>query len=84
MMEELDEALEEEWSRLPATNRLQSNTRSYAFTAASTLLIAAYANRSLTGAHANLNISRQRMHGSHMQNVQVLRHNQVTPRNTQS
>jgi hypothetical protein len=40
-MEENDEA-PDQWQ--------STNSRSYAFTAASTLLIAAYANRSLTGA----------------------------------
>ena len=48
-MEEIEEAQDEEWHSNAHALHTPEPSRSYAFTAAITLLIAAYANRSLTG-----------------------------------
>ena len=48
-MEEVEEAQDEEWHSDARALYTPEPSRSYAFTAAITLLIAAYANRSLTG-----------------------------------
>ena len=48
-MEEIEELQDEEWHTDAQALHAPKSSRSYAFTAAITLLIAAYANRSLTG-----------------------------------
>jgi len=53
-MEEIEETQEDDWQSSPHQMYSSELSRSYAFIAAITLLVAAYANRSLTGDLATL------------------------------